>query len=185
MAVLRQPPNLRKLMCKSSLYLVRRGDRFTRHSQKSAAGWKKCGNGPTTCCPYTLPPTSQVQAQVTNYTHKIRENVNCETTNCIYYWKCIKTKCKDFPKCEYIGLTSRSFRTRIGEHKQYVRSNLQDKPSCFHFSQPGHDLSHFSGLVLEQVRNEDPFVLRAREFLLIQKFDTFRNGLNKELGNWL
>ena len=74
-----------------------------------------------------------------------------------------------------MGLTSRTFKTWIGEHKQYVRSNLQDKPSGFHFNQPGHDLSHFSELVLEHVRSEDPFVLRAREF------DTYRNGLNKEL----
>ena len=128
-----------------------------------------------------MPQTNQVQAQVTDYNHKIKESVNCETSNCIYYWKCTKPNFKEFPKCEYIGLTSRTFKTRIGEHKQYVRSNLQDKPSGFHFNQPGHDLSHFSGLVLEHVRNVDPFVLRAREFLLIQKFDTYRNGLNKEL----
>ena len=101
--------------------------------------------------------------------------------NCIYYWKCTKPNCKDFPKCEYIGLTSGTFKTRIGEHKQYVRSNLQVKPSGFRFNQPGHDLSHFSGLVLEHVRSEDPFVLRAREFLLMQKFDTHINRLNKEL----
>ena len=55
-----------------------------------------------------------------------------------------------------------------------------DKPSGFHFNQPGHNLSHLAGLVLEQVRSEDPFVLRAREFLYIKKFDTYRNGLNKE-----
>ena len=71
-------------------------------------------------------------------------------------------------------------RLRLAEHKQYVKSKILDKPSGFHLNQPGHDLSHLSGLVLEQVRSEDPFVLRAREFLFIQKFDTYRNGLNKE-----
>ena len=30
------------------------------------------------------------------------------------------------------------------------------------------------------VRNPDPFVLKAREYFYIQKFDTFNNGLNKK-----
>ena len=85
-----------------------------------------------------------------------------------------------YPKCEYVGLTRRSFKTRIGEHKQNVRSKNLETPSGFHFNQPGHDVSHFAGLVLEKVKSSDPFVLRAREFLHIQKFDSYRNGLNKE-----
>ena len=91
-----------------------------------------------------------------------------------------KTNCKSYPNCEYIGLTRRSFRVRLAEHKQYVKSKKLEKPSGFHFNLPGHDLSHLSGLVLEQVKSKDPFVLRAREFLYIQKFNTYRNGLNKE-----
>ena len=31
-------------------------------------------------------------------------NLSCDTENIIYYWKCIKPKCKMYPKCEYIGL---------------------------------------------------------------------------------
>ena len=57
---------------------------------------------------------------------------------------------------------------------------MLDKPSGAHFNQPGHNQSHLSGLVLERVKSADPFVLKAREFYLIQKFDTFNNGLNKE-----
>ena len=86
----------------------------------------------------------------------------------------MKLDCKSFPKCEYIGLTSVSFKTRMAEHKQYVKSTLVG----FHFNLR-HNLSHFSGLVLEHVKSRDPFVLRAREFLYIQHFDSYRNGLNK------
>ena len=68
----------------------------------------------------------------------------------------------------------------MGEHKQNVRSKNLETPSGYHFNQPGHDVSHFAGLVLEKVKSSDPFVLRAREFLHIQKFDSYRNGLNKE-----
>ena len=56
---------------------------------------------------------------------------------------------------------------RLGENKQYVRSELLEEPSGHHFNQPGHTVSHLSGLVLEHVKNSDPFVLKAREFLYI------------------
>ena len=179
MAALRQPPNLKKMLCRSKLYSVRRGEKLTRKCHKSAPGWKKCGKGSTTCCPFALPPTTKVISQVTGYTHTIKDSVTCETENCIYYWKCTKNNCKEYPNCEYIGLTSRKFKNRLGEHKQYVRSELLEEPSGHHFNQPGHTVSHLSGLVLEHVKNSDPFVLKAREFLYIQKFDTFNNGLNK------
>ena len=45
---------------------------------------------------------------------------------------------------------------------------------------PGHSLSDMKGLVLEEVRSSDPFFLRAREALLIEKFNTFGLGLNRE-----
>jgi hypothetical protein len=180
MAALRQPPNLRKLLCRSKLYPISRDDKFARRCRKNAPGWKKCGKGSTTCCPFSLPPTTQVTGQVTGYTHHIKDAVSCETTNCIYYWKCKKSKCKEYPKCEYIGRTTRPYRIRLGEHKQYIRSENLDKPNGFHFNKPGHNQSHLSGLVLEHVKSSDPFVLKAREFYLIQKFDTYNNGLNKE-----
>ena len=88
--------------------------------------------------------------QVTGYKHEIKDSVDCETQNCIYYWKCLKRNCKAFPKCEYIGLTGRQFKTRMAERKQYVRSKNMDKPSGFHFNQRGHDISHLGGLVLER-----------------------------------
>ena len=180
MASLRQPPNLRSLLCRSSLYQTNRGNRFQRTSHKEAPGWKKCGKGSTTCCPFALPATRKVVGQVTGFEHTIKDPVNCETTNCVYYWKCRKENCKDFPKCEYVGLTSRPYRLRLAEHKQNIRSKNMDKPSGFHFNKAGHNLSHLAGLVLEHVKSDDAFVLRAREYLYIQKFDCYRNGLNKE-----
>ena len=180
MAALRQPSNLKKILCRSKLYSMRRTETLSRKCHKSAPGWKKCGKGSTTCCPFTLPPTTKVTSQVTGYVHTIQDPVTCETENCIYYWKCIKSKCNDYPKCEYIGLTTRKFKKRLGEHKQYVRSELLEEPSGFHFNKPGHSISHLAGLVLEHVRNPDPFVLKAREYLYIQKFDCFNNGLNKK-----
>ena len=79
---------------------------------------EKMWQGATTCCPYALPPTTQVTGQVTDYQHQIKDPVSCETENCVYYWKCKKDNCKNYPKCEYIGLTTRSYKQRIAEHKQ-------------------------------------------------------------------
>ena len=61
-----------------------------------------------------------------------------------------------------------------------MKSRITDKPTGNPFTKTGHDLSHLAGLVLEEVKSSDPFVLTAREFMFIQKFDTFRNGLNGE-----
>ena len=79
MAAYRQPPNLRKRLCRSTLSVVRRGDRFTRNAHKSVPGWEKCGKGSTACCPYAFPPTNQITAQVIGFSHKIADSVNCET----------------------------------------------------------------------------------------------------------
>ena len=79
-----------------------------------------------------------------------------------------------------MGLSSPSFKERFAEHKKYVRSQDIKKPSGYHFNQAGHEVSHLKGLVLEKVKSSDPFVLRAREFVYIEKFDTWNNGLNKE-----
>ena len=134
MAALRQPPNLKKLICRSKLYPISRAAKYTRTCHQNAPGWKKCGKGTLTCCPFALPPTSQVTGEVSGYTHFIKDPVNCQTENCIYYWRCSKNKCKDFPKCEYVGRTKRPFRIRLGKHKQYIRSENLEKPSGYHFN---------------------------------------------------
>ena len=134
MAALRQPPNIKQMICRASLYQPKRGDRLVRKTHKSAPGWKKCGKGSTTCCPYTLPSTQTVVGQVTGYKHEIKDSVNCEKENCVYYWKCLTRNCKAFPTCEYVGLTGRQFKARLAEHKQYVRSKNLDKVSGWHFN---------------------------------------------------
>ena len=68
----------------------------------------------------------------------------------------------------------------ISEHLGYVKSDKCSEPSGEHFNLPGHKLSDMEGMVLEQVRNNNPYILRAREELMIQKFDSFKFGLNKE-----
>ena len=54
------------------------------------------------------------------------------------------------------------------------------KPAGEHFTKRGHSVADLRGLVLEKIKSKDPFVLRARESMLIKRFDTYSHGLNKE-----
>ena len=69
MAALRQPSNLKKIICRSKMYPVSRAGKLSRNCHKNAPGWKKCGKGAATCCQFALPPTNQVTGLVTGYTH--------------------------------------------------------------------------------------------------------------------
>ena len=114
------------------------------------------------------------------YNHKIKQPVTCDSENVIYYWKCIKNNCEDFPECEYFGQTKQKFKDRLAEHRDYPKRDVLTEPSGGHFTKRGHNVSHLRGLVLEQVRNSDPFILKSRERMFIQKFDSYRHGLNQE-----
>ena len=179
MASYRQPPNLRRLICQSKLYPISKRKNLVRGAQKSAPGWKKCGKN-CKICPYTLNNTNTVTGLASGYQHRIKQAVTCDSENVIYYWRCTKDKCEDYPECEYIGKTKRKFKDRLSEHRDYPKREVTTEPSGSHFTKRGHNVSHLRGLILEQVRNKDPFILKTREHLLIKKFETFRHGLNQE-----
>ena len=124
--------------------------------------------------------TKLVTGLASGYRHEIKEPVTCNTENCVYYWKCQKVNCEDYPNCEYVGKTKRQFKDRLAEHRDYPKRDVTSEPSGKHFTLPGHNVSQLKGLVLEKVRSKDPYVLKAREHFFIQKFDTFRHGLNQE-----
>ena len=86
----------------------------------------------------------------------------------------------EYPECEYIGMTSRTFKQRMGEHRDYAKQDVLTEPAGEHFNLRGHTVADMKGQVLEKVKNLDPFILRARESQLIRKFDSFRHGQNKE-----
>ena len=77
-------------------------------------------------------------------------------------------------------MTTRLFKDRLSEHRDYPKRDVLTEPAGEHFNKPGHDVHHMKGQVLEQVRSNDPYILKAREHMYIQKFDIFRNGLNQE-----
>ena len=174
MVAFRQPLNLRRILCKSKLPVIVK--RVQRHEN---SGWRPCGNN-CPICPFTLPKTSILHGQASNYKHEITDKLSCDSERCIYYWKCDKRNCKEYPRCEYIGKTKRTFKTRLSEHRDYIKSCNTSEVAGEHFTKAGHSVANFKCLAIESVRSKDPFVLNARETLLIKKFDTFKNGLNRE-----
>ena len=60
----------------------------------------------------------------------------------------------------------------MGEHRDYVKREVLTEPAGEHFNSRGHKVSHLKGQALEQIR--------SRDHMLINKFDTFENGLNRE-----
>ena len=68
----------------------------------------------------------------------------------------------------------------MSEHRDYAKFQKTEEPSGQHFSKAGHSFHQIQGLAIEQVKNKDPFILKARESWYIRKFDCYRNGLNKE-----
>ena len=205
MAALRQGPNLRRILCKSKLSKKTRNP--TRTTHRSAAGWKRCSSsGKKQCsiCPYTPMTAVSVTSDVTGYRHTITTPITCDTENVVYLWTCKKCdyNCKIHTNqrnlqnfrpalivrntqigTNYIGRTKRKFKVRMAEHRNYPKNGKVDEPSGEHFRLPGHAVSDLFGLAIEHVKSNDPFVLKAREALLIRKFDSYRNGLNKDPGS--
>ena len=94
----------------------------------------------------------------------------------IYLIECNKCKIK------YIGETERTLRERVGEHKTYIRQKHLNQLTGEHFNQPGHSIDNFSVTIIEKVKQSAKLYRKEREKYLINKFDTFYNGLNKNIG---
>ena len=158
MGALKQGSNLRKFLCRSQLYRTSRDIHYQRNTRKTSTGWKKCSQ-PCPVCPFAAPPKHIIDSVVSDYKHTIRTPVNCQSENVIYMWRCKKENCAEKPENFYIGLTKRKFQNRFSEHLGYVKSDKISEPSGDHFNLPGHKLSDIEGMVLEKVRNRNPYIL--------------------------
>ena len=180
LAGLRQGKNLQRLLCRARL-APPPSNRPTR-AVVSAPGWRSCAGNRRQCpaCPFAMEPTTTVMGLFSGYIHTISDSVNCQTKNIIYYLKCVKENCKEYPRCEYIGKSTRAFSQRMAEHRDYVKSENLEQPAGRHFNSSSHTVAHLKGCILEAVKSGDKHVLHIRERMYIQLFDTFRNGLNQE-----
>ena len=107
---------------------------------------------------------------------KIGRQGLCLSSNLVYLIHCDKENCLR----QYIGVTQQEFRERIYQHIGYVRNKQVNKATGEHFNLPGHSMHNMKFTMLEQVKSPDPLYGREREKLLIRKFNTFYNGINKD-----
>ena len=143
--------------------------------QRKIPGMKKC-NKQCHACPY-IKQCKEVKNS--NFQWKIRDTVNCESSNIVYLIECQKDKCKE----KYIGESHRKLKDRIQEHKGYVNNRHLNQPTGYHFNQPGHTLSDMKIVILEKVQKHDTFYRKEREKYLIRKFNTYNKGMNGNQGS--
>ena len=132
---------------------------------------KKCGIG-CIACPFVKEGKRYKPEKVI---WNITKAVNCETKNIIYLIECNKERCN----AKYIGETERPFKVRIAEHKRYIQNHNLTQATGNHFNKTGHNLNYMKATVLEQVKKDNVNYRKQREQFLINKFNTFHNGMNK------
>ena len=79
---------------------------------------------------------------------------------------------------QYVGRTTQKARNRWSAHGRSVNPIIGEPTATVgkHYSQPGHSVADMQCLVIEVVKDQDPFILEAREHLWINKYHT--HGLN-------
>ena len=87
----------------------------------------------------------------------------------------------DIEKCKkrYIGETERSGKERFAEHRGYVKNHNLKQATGLHFNTPGHSLDNMKFIIIEKSKETNENYRKEREKFFIQKFNTFKNGLNR------
>ena len=126
-----------------------------------------------TACSFIKPGNSLNINSTTKW--KINQNVNCETSNCIYILEC--EKCKKF----YIGETGRMLKARLSDHRGYINQQVFSVTTGDHINIPGHSLANLKVSILEAVKKNYYLYRKERETYFNNKFNTYYHGLNREM----
>lgn len=120
---------------------------------------QRCNNPRCSTCTH-LNCKSFFISTVTKTRYSIRHPASCNSSNIIYLITC--TKCKK----QYVGLTTKSLRTRINHHRSNVFQN-KTIYLCIHFNFPDHSVDNISVQVIDQIRNSKDTL---RELQLLETF---------------
>ena len=134
-------------------------------------GMSKC-NKPCQACPFIK--EGNVIKYGRNKKWQILVKANCETENIIYMIEC--EKCDE----RYIGESKRSIAERFSEHKGYVNKIFPKEATGVHFNLPGHKVSDMKITILQKLYTENTEYRKEKEKYLINKFNTFYKGINRE-----
>ena len=160
--------NIRNVLIRAKVF-TRNGQRVKR----SITGMKKC-NKPCSICPFVL-EGKNIKTKNNSFTWKIRNSVNCETSNITYMIKCDKERCDQV----YVGESEKSLRERMLHHKSDILTKNITKPVSLHFNSPGHNIGNLKVTVIEKVKKCEELYRKEREHMFINKFNSFYKGLNR------
>ena len=157
-----QPPNLRNM-------LVRAKHPSKVNAPRIMVGMHKCNSCPV--CEL-ISTTKEFRSNVTDESHKMKGEFNCNTVGVIYLITC--NKCS----IQYVGQTSRKFRIRLKEHVNDIK-NKKDTVCGLHFNSRGHSIDNLRAQIIEKVCPNNTHTLLEREKLWIQSLVTrLPHGLN-------
>ena len=159
--------NLRSFLIRAKVYPAQ-----SQREQRILKGIYPCMK-PCPTCPF-IKLDKKISGPQFSWT--LNGKYTCDTENIIYMIECNKEKCKK----RYIGQSYRELSKRFAEHRGYVKNRVLSQPTGFHFNQPGHNISNMTVTILEKVKKKDELYRREREKHLINKFDTYKNGMNKK-----
>ena len=157
----RQPPNLRKALVKSKF-----------STGRETANVQPCNHARCLTCPTINTETTVTRGQATNH---VRGQLTCHSRGVVYLIRC--RKC---PEAWYIGETGQKLRRRMNGHRATIR-NQSPLPVGEHFDLPQHSPSD---MLVNILRGDlhDPRQRKVVETKLTHRFDTIRNGLNRDKG---
>ena len=103
-------------------------------------------------------------------------NYNCDSSKIACLLMCYKCNYGN-----YVGETSTKFRLKINSHKKINRDNHNGLPMAVHYDIIDHSINDLSGAILSR-RFTTTSDRQLFEQKIVQKFNTYKRGLNRDLG---
>ena len=72
-------------------------------------------------------------------------------------------------------------KNRLSDHRGYITNQVLNVSTGDHFNLPGHSLANVQITILEHVKKNYTMYRKEREKYLINKFNTYHQGLNREM----
>ena len=166
----RRQRNLQDILIKSKI-----PPPIQRYPGREIKGMAKCGKS-CSACPY-IKTGKEIKINEKE-TWIINRKVNCDTFNCVYLIHC--DKCGK----NYIGESGRLLKNRLSDHRGYITNQVLNVSTGDHFNLPGHSLANVQITILEQVKKNCTMYRKEREKYFINKFNTYHQGLNREMRGW-
>ena len=165
----KRQPNIRSYIIRAA---VSKGPR--RYPQRNQRSMTKCNDQYCTACPFIK---EGKEVKINGEPWRINRQLNCKSYNVVYAIICKKDNCKE----AYIGETKHMLKSRLAQHRGYIRNKDDSKATGHHFNLPGHSLADLTVTIIEQVKKSDTLYRKEREEYHIRRFNTLHKGINRKI----